>query len=417
MYEHVLPPLELSSLSRALVASYTSDCHASSLASSANLSLPVSSRITSSLTSVAADHSSPSAANATPASSSLASVVAGHSIPSISPPPPPFPLPLSGSESSAWWSSDVNDADARAERLRVAVERLGPSKTPFWRGKIVQCAAKSWDAFYRVHGSNFFHDRGWLERDFPSLRRAANENYSLLEFGCGTGASFLPLLERLPKLFVTAFDFSARAITLARAHATYLANSHRACAFVGDGASVSGVAAAVAEAHVAVQPALINPPAGGFDAVLMLYMLSAMPTETHVRIFQNAADCLKPGGLLLLRDYGEGDEAQTRFGRGAKFCDDGSVMVRRDGTLAAFLRVEDMARAAASSGLEETGLDHLVAPGSLVTTPCEETDASRKAVPTAPFSGCSYLLRTYSNRASGEMLQRVWVHGVWRKPT
>jgi SAM-dependent methyltransferase len=382
-----LHPLELGSLSHALIASFLFDARASSLASAADIPLPLSSlRI---------------------------SIINSEETPP--------PLPLSGSDtSSAWWSKGGDDAEVRAERLRLAVEKLGPSKTPFWRAKIVEHAAKSWDKFYSAHGSDFFHDRGWLERDFPILRHASYKRLNLLEFGCGTGASFLPLLERLPHLFVTAFDFSARAVTLALAHNTYISNSHRACAFVGDGAAVSGVAAAVAEAH---QTATLTttlqspPPHNGFDAVLMLYMLSAMPTETHVRIFQNAVDCLRPGGLLLLRDYGEADEAQTRFGKGAKFNDSGSVMVRRDGTLAAFLRIEDMSRAAASVGLEETGLDYIVAPSNNFVKDDDLQGGERESTPAAPSSGINYLLRTYSNRATGEMLQRVWVHGVWRKPT
>lgn len=395
-----LHPLELGSLSHALIASFISDARASSLAEAADIPLPSSSSLRTS------------------------------TINQAEAPPPPLPLPLSGSDTtSAWWSKGGDDAEVRAERLRLAVEKLGPSKSPFWRAKIVEHAAKSWDKFYDAHGSDFFHDRGWLERDFPVLRRASYERLNLLEFGCGTGASFLPLLERLPHLFVTAFDFSARAVALARAHNTYISNSHRACAFVGDGAAVSGVATAVAEAYktLAAQSTLQSPPPphNGFDAVLMLYMLSAMPTETHVRIFQNAVDCLRPGGLLLLRDYGEGDEAQTRFGRGAKFDDSGSVMVRRDGTLAAFLRIEDMSRAAAAVGLEETGLDDIVAPSTSYNNNSKDDDdgnkkriqGEREATPAAPSSGINYLLRTYSNRATGEMLQRVWVHGVWRKPT
>lgn len=316
-------------------------------------------------------------------------------------------------DASVCWTSATSEELDREERLRLAVERIGPPKSAFWRARIVDHNAKSWDKFYHSHGSDFFHDRGWLERDFPVLRRALRQNFRLLEFGCGTGASFLPLLERLPRLRVTAFDFSARAISLAQNHPTYVNNAHRACAFVGDGAAEGGVVEAIAAAHCAHFPP--NSETASFDAVLMLYMISAMPLETHTRIFMNAADCLKPGGLLMLRDYGHGDEAQTRFGRGAKFCEDGSVMVRRDGTLAAFLRIEDLARAAAAAGLEETGYDGLVAPAALSNLP-RATVGSMPA-PSAPTSGLSYLYRTYSNRATGENLQRVWVHGIWRKPS
>ena len=299
----------------------------------------------------------------------------------------------SDTTSSVLWDDDATIDATRLARLRAAVDAQGAPKSPFWRHKIIASAARSWDAFYRAHGDGFFHERAWVDRDFPVLRRAAAAPFSLLEFGCGTGASFLPLLERLPHLDVTAFDLSEKAIALAHAHPTFSANAHRACAFVADATDAGvTVAAAVAAAHGRARL---------FDAVLLLYMLSAMPPETHCEIVARAAACLKPGGLLLLRDYGEGDEAQMRFGRGQMVDGDGSVMVRRDGTLAVFLSLQHLARAAAAAGLEETGGD---------------VDAPATALLTAPTQGASYLFRRYQNRATGERLQRVWVHGVWRKP-
>lgn len=302
------------------------------------------------------------------------------------------------SPSSVLWDNDATIDATRLARLRAAIDAQGPPKSPFWRERIIGRAAKSWDNFYCAHGDGFFHERAWVDRDFPVLRRAATAHFALLEFGCGTGASFLPLLERLPYLDVTAFDLSAKAIALAHSHATFKANSHRACAFVADATDASvTVAAAVKAAHGRQRL---------FDAVLLLYMLSAMPPETHCEIIARAAACLKPGGLLLLRDYGEGDEAQMRFGRGQMIDGDGSVMVRRDGTLAVFLSLQNLTRAVALAGLEETGGD--------VDAPATECAAA--PVLTAPMKGASYLFRRYQNRATGENLQRVWVHGIWRKP-
>lgn len=312
---------------------------------------------------------------------------------------------------SAWASDDYSDA-ARRARLAAALAQQGPAKSPFWRARIVARAARSWDDFYGAHGA-FFADRAWLERDFVALRRARHARVSLLEFGCGTGASFLPLLERLPQLAVTAFDLSPRAVALAREHATFAANAHRACVFAGD-ATDARLAAAVAGAHAAAGAALVHAPAAdarGFDCVLMLFMLSAMPTDAHARIFAAAAGLLRAGGLLLFRDYGEGDEAQTRFGRGAKLVDDGSVMVRRDGTLAAFLRLEDVARAAAAAGLEGTAAD-----AGAAAQPPHAADAAAPE-PAAPVAGAAYMYRAYMNRKTGETLRRVFVHAVFRKPT
>ena len=40
--------------------------------------------------------------------------------------------------------------------------------------------------------------------------------------GCGVGNSFYPLLTRLPKLYVNAFDFSKRAVNMTKIHPMYL---------------------------------------------------------------------------------------------------------------------------------------------------------------------------------------------------
>lgn len=287
-------------------------------------------------------------------------------------------------------------SSSSSSKKEQILSALGPPKSPFWRSKIIEHSTKSWDAFYKRHGEGFFLSRNYLDRDFPCLQAALHAPFTLLEFGCGTGASLLPLLDRLPHLHATGFDLSAHAIALANRHPITLANASRACFFAGDATHpLDSVQVQVARAHEGwaasgVGPA--RPPSPplheqGFHAVLLLFCLSAIAPETQGATLARAAQCLRPGGVLLLRDYGEGDEAQLRFGVGAKLEEDGSVMVRRDGTLAAFLALKDLKRHCAEAGLQEAGAGE-----------------------------CRYLKRKYSNRATGQVLKRVFVHGVWRKP-
>jgi SAM-dependent methyltransferase len=200
--------------------------------------------------------------------------------------------------------------------------------------------------------TRFFKDRHYLEREFKPLQAASSRRMTLLEFGCGVGNAFFPLLERLPGLFVTAFDLSAHAMRHIAAHPGYA--SGRVAAFACD-AAAGNVVAAVGAAHDAwlagvgrggenhgrgasakgpwattssnaigggaggahAQQIIVAPLPGGtclheinavsavrchppltagFDAVLLLFMLSAMPPEAHQRVWNEAAACLRPGG-------------------------------------------------------------------------------------------------------------------------
>lgn len=290
----------------------------------------------------------------------------------------------SGGVGVVWDSDTSDDAGGREEEVQRCISSMGAPKSAFWRERIVAESARSWDKFYRSHRDGFFLQRNYLERDFPCLRLAARQPLRLLEFGCGTGASLLPLLASLPCLHATGFDLSPHAIALARAHEVARGvGSGRCLFFAGD--------ATARDASVAEQ---VGGCAGGssgsaaFDAVLLLFCLSAIAPELHALVLQRAAECLRPGGLLLLRDYGAGDEAQARFGRGAKLTEDGSVMVRRDGTLAAFLDLGCVRNTAAAAGLEET---------------------------LPPTGGSRYLRRVYSNRATAQKLRRIFVHAVFRR--
>ena len=295
----------------------------------------------------------------------------------------------SGDRGGVVWASD---AESDGESTQRCLRALGPPKSAFWRARIVAESGRSWDKFYLAHGEGFFLQRSYLERDFPSLRGARHAPLRLLEFGCGTGASLLPLLAALPHLRATGFDLSPHAISLARAHPVALGvGAGRCLFFVGD--------ATDPDCSVAQQVARAARSSGGsgggaFDAVLLLFCLSAIAPELHAAVLQRAAECLRPGGLLLLRDYGAGDEAQTRFGRGAKLDERGSVMVRRDGTLAAFLDLEELRRHAAAAGLEETA------------PVCHQSTTG----------GSHYLRRRYTNRGTAATLRRCFVHATFRLP-
>jgi len=79
-------------------------------------------------------------------------------------------------------------------------------------------------------------------------------------------------------------------------------------------------------------PLEANVPAGEVDIVTMIFVLSAIPPEAMVRALRNVAGLLRPGGVVIFRDYGQYDMAQLRFGAGHRLED--GLYVRQDGTLA-----------------------------------------------------------------------------------
>lgn len=346
-------------------------------------------------------------------------------------------------ESSPWIEDELDD-DHIAEANKILTSGNGLNEG--WKNTLVKRAGKNWDDFYKSHQNKFFLPRSYIERDFPLLLEAKSEPRTFLEVGCGTGASFLPMLERLPYLSVVAFDLSKTAINLAREHPAYIAAKGRAVAFAGNAASET------APIHLAVAQALeeedrridsldnhssnkihddndikegededsaVSPyrpgkllaenalrwwhrPGVGFDFALMLFMLSAMPPNLHEICFIETAKCLKPGGFLFFRDYGAYDAAQLRFGREQKFDSDGSTWVRSDGTLAHFFTLERLRYLARKAGLQETS---------------DSIENSENALyPIVAGGGCRYLRRKYTNRALGVTLRRVFVHAVFRKP-
>ena len=62
---------------------------------------------------------------------------------------------------------------------------------------------KHWDLFYKRNEDRFFKDRHWTRREFEELAGLdEEEEFTLLEVGCGVGNFVFPLVEECPKLKV-----------------------------------------------------------------------------------------------------------------------------------------------------------------------------------------------------------------------
>ena len=81
-----------------------------------------------------------------------------------------------------------------------------------WAEQAYEAIAPVYDDFTAHHDYEL-----WLGNLLPKLRRHGLNGHRLLDVGCGTGKSFIPMLERGWK--VTACDISPSMLELARAKA------------------------------------------------------------------------------------------------------------------------------------------------------------------------------------------------------
>ena len=161
-----------------------------------------------------------------------------------------------------------NDAGGRGARSRSG-EARSPGEDGRWAEVAYEAIAPAYDDFTAHHDYEL-----WLGNLLPEAERHGLRGDRLLDVACGTGKSFIPMLERGWK--VTACDISPAMVELARRK-------------VGD----------AAELLVADMRSL--PVLGEFDLVCCLddainYLLSP---EELVRALRGMAANLAPEGILL----------------------------------------------------------------------------------------------------------------------
>lgn len=194
-------------------------------------------------------------------------------------------------------------------------------------------AASHWDAFYSQHEHRFFKDRRWLHLEFPellALTRPDAGHRKVFEIGCGAGNTVFPLLSRNqnPALTIFACDYSAEAVQVVRSNPMYTTPvSGRARAFVWDLSSQAG------SPDDEIAPATL-------DVAVLIFCLSALHPREWKQAMDNVYRMLKPGGLVLVRDYGRHDLPQLRFRKGRML--DDNFYVRGDGTRVYFFTSEEL---------------------------------------------------------------------------
>ncbi|CAO3633273.1 unnamed protein product [Cunninghamella echinulata] len=126
-------------------------------------------------------------------------------------------------------------------------------------------------------------------------------------------------------MFIYACDFSKRAVDMVKENEQY--NEERCKAFVCD---------------ITKDSLTDNVPENGLDLVSAIFVLSAIPPEKLHMAIENIFKVLKPGGQVLLRDYGIYDEAQVKFSLTSDKKLDENLYVRQDGTMSYFFSLDDI---------------------------------------------------------------------------
>ena len=216
---------------------------------------------------------------------------------------------------------------------------------------VLKNAAQNWDKFYGVHEHKFFKDRNWLLKEFPELddseslstpapesdASAKSRHFKVLETGCGVGNTVFPLLQYTvskSNYFIYGCDFSHEAIRLT--HENPLYDRNRCSTFVWDLTNVDFV------------PEFEE---CSLDVIVMIFVLSAIQPKVFQTVLSNLARFLKPGGVLLFRDYGRYDMAQLRFKQGR--CIGTNFYCRGDGTQVYFFTQEELHNLMTGSGLRK----------------------------------------------------------------
>ncbi|XP_078281100.1 tRNA N(3)-cytidine methyltransferase METTL2 [Rhinoraja longicauda] len=164
----------------------------------------------------------------------------------------------------------------------------------------------------------------------------ASATFHILEVGCGVGNTVFPILQTNndPGLFVHCCDFSSTAVELVKLNSGY--DSSRCLAFVHD---------------LCDTQASFPMPDQSLDIIILIFVLSAIHPDKMQAVIKRLSQLLKPGGMIVFRDYGRYDMAQLRFKKGR--CLSENFYVRGDGTRVYFFTQGELDELFTSAGLKK----------------------------------------------------------------
>ncbi|KAF9038573.1 S-adenosyl-L-methionine-dependent methyltransferase [Panaeolus papilionaceus] len=232
---------------------------------------------------------------------------------------------------NAWDHVPPPDDQAEAIEKSISRQKLNPV-SPEEKQKYNDKPARHWDNFYKMNAGNFFRNRKWLHNEFRELVAATKPDagpVTIAEIGCGAGNSVFPLISanENPHLRIHAYDYASHAVKVVQNEEVYKSPPMgKIQASVWDVTSPAGI------------PEDISP--GTVDIVILVFVLSALHPDEWCRAINNIYTMLKPGGLVLMRDYGRYDLTQLRF-KGGRLLDN-NFYIRGDKTRVYFFELDEL---------------------------------------------------------------------------
>lgn len=232
-------------------------------------------------------------------------------------------------DGAEWTAEEHQDVQAAVRRQQAHC--MPPEQSDH----LLQTKQQSWNKFYNRHKEKFFKDRKWLCHELgPHIdeMKAARGGgpVHILEVGCGVGNAIYPLLEDRDDVTFSAFDFSESAVRSLQRDGRH--DGDRMNSFVYD-----ATAPFAENGHPTLTDHVV---CGSIDIVLMLFSLSAIDQRHHIQVLRNLIPVMRPGAVILFRDYAMYDQSQLQLKDGR--CIKDSLYARGDGTLVHYFTEQDV---------------------------------------------------------------------------